>query len=156
MTNNQPQTDQPQTNQPQPKTVSDQPTLRLTNRRRFERFSFEPAYTEIRVRTMDEDTFSRLGHIHDLSEGGVRFELDEPIDPGTPVAVEIRMPGLGDGFHDLGPGRAVYAAGTIVWANEDDFPGPIRLAMTFRRFARAGDRERMMRRLLTTGTRRAA
>lgn len=132
------------------------PNLRLTNRRRFERFALEPAYTEIRVRTIDEDSFSHLGHIHDLSEGGVRFELDEPIDPGTPVAVEIRMPGLGDGINDIGPGRAVYAFGTVVWANEDDFPGPIRLAIAFRRFARAGDRERMMRQLFTTGIRRAA
>lgn len=130
--------------------------LRLVNRRRFERFAFEPAYTEIRVRTLEEDTFTRLGHIHDLSEGGVRFELDDPIDPGTPVVIEIRMPGLGDGVRDLGPGRAVYIFGNVVWANEDDFPGPIRLAVAFTSFARAGDRERMMRQVLTTGVRRAA
>ncbi|MCB9844370.1 MAG: PilZ domain-containing protein [Phycisphaeraceae bacterium] len=127
------------------------------NRRRYERFALMPMYTAIRVRLLSEERFTREGHAYDISEGGARFELDDPIEPGTPVAMEILIPGLDDGPNlDLGSGRAVQVHGNVVWTNADDLPGPVRMAIVFTRFVEAGDRERLMRRLVTGAYARAA
>ena len=127
------------------------------NRRRFERFQLPPAYTDIRVRTLDQTEFTHSGHAYDISESGIRFELDEPIAPGTPVAIEIMLPGLDEPWSsDTGPGRAVFVLANLIWVNEEDLPGPVRLAAAFTSFARAGDRERLMRQLVAGRFRRAA
>lgn len=115
----------------------------IINRRRYERFALPAMYTAITVRTLDQDRDSLEGHTYDISEGGVHFELDHPIEPGTPVAVEIFLPAsvLTD---DPEAGRIVFAFGNIVWADDSE-PGPVRLAAAFTRFARDGDRERLVR-----------
>jgi len=124
------------------------------NRRQFERFVLQPMYTRVALRRLVEDTFTREGHIHNASEGGLMFELDDPIEPGTPVAVQIHLPGL---HNDIGPGRAVFALGTIVWVADDlEEPGPVRMAVSFTRFARAGDRDRLVRQLASGRYARAA
>ncbi|TVR99784.1 MAG: hypothetical protein EA423_12140 [Phycisphaerales bacterium] len=115
------------------------------NRRRHERFMLPPMYSRLRVRRLDDPDFRYAGHIYDVSEGGVRFELDDPIEPGTPVAVEIALPGLGDpDTGDIGPGRSVFAIGNVIWVNEEDLPGPVRMAVAFTRYARTGDHERLI------------
>lgn len=110
-------------------------------------------YTGIRVRFLDSERFRHEGHAYDLSEGGVQFELDYPIDPGTPIAMEIDLP-EGDRA-DAGPGRAVFVLGNVVWADDSE-PGPVRMALAITRFARAGDKERLMRHAIDTQVRRAA
>jgi hypothetical protein len=122
------------------------------NRRRFERYSVSPMYTPVAVRFMQDEKFTQSGHAYDISEGGIQFELDRPIDPGTPIAIEIALPYLAD---DIGPGRSVFVLGNVIWADVSE-PGPCRLAMAFTRFARAGDRERLMKRLVTMRMSRAA
>lgn len=124
------------------------------NRRRFERFAVRPMYTTIAVRLMTEEKFTLSGHAYDISEGGVQFELDCPVDPGTAIAVEIALPELGD-VEDEGPGRSVFVMGNVVWADDSE-PGPVRMAMVITRFARAGDKERLLKRLTRTRMQRAA
>ncbi|MDX9910610.1 MAG: PilZ domain-containing protein [Phycisphaerales bacterium] len=127
-----------------------------TNRRQHERFVTPPMYTPISVRLLDEERYGRTGHAIDVSEGGIRFELDDPIDPGTPIAIRIDLP-LPLLAQDAGPGRAVFALGNVIWADDDDVAGgPVTHAVAFTRFARAGDRERLVRALTRSRAQRAA
>lgn len=118
-----------------------------SDRRRFARFRMPAAYTPVLVRLHDETVFVRAGHAYDISEGGIRFELDDPIEPGTPVAMQIELPrGVGPAEALDGPGRAVFVMGNVVWTDDSE-PGPVRMALAITRFARAGDQERLRARL---------
>jgi hypothetical protein len=117
-------------------------------RRRHTRFRVSPMYTRLTVRRLDATqpsadagmSSSPLpaqppeldGHIYDISEGGVRFELDEPLADGEVVLVEIALPGCQ---------RLIRAEGRIVRVNDaDDDPGPRRMALRFDRFADEGSK----------------
>ena len=123
------------------------------NRRKFERFTVRPMYTPVSVRTLDREDFAFDGHCYDLSEGGLQFELDTPIAPGTPVAIQLTLPN--PDRSDIGPGRAIFILGNVVWLDDSE-PGPVRLAVAITRFARWGDRERLMRQLGSGVYQRAA
>jgi hypothetical protein len=125
-----------------------------SNRRRFERLSLPAAYTPVQVRLLENEKFTLEGHAYDLSEGGCQFELDHPIAPGTPIAMQIELP-TQFGEVETGPGRAVFVLGNVVWLDDSE-PGPVRMAVAFTRFARAGDRERLEARLSRALSRRAA
>lgn len=126
------------------------------DRRQHERFGVIPAYTPCRIRVQRDDVFRFDGHVHDLSEGGARFEADYPIDPGTPIALEIELPQrFGDTWAPDGPGRAVFVTGNVVWCSADE-PGPAVMAVAITRFCREGDRARLVRRLTEGGFARAA
>lgn len=123
------------------------------NRRQHERFMVEPGYTGASLRVHpDEETFTRDGHVYDLSEGGVCFEMDDAIAPGTTVSMRIDLP---LSLADRGPGRSVFLTGNIVWCDADEF-GPIRMALAITRFDREGDKGRMMRALTAQHAQRAA
>lgn len=111
------------------------------NRRRQPRFLLSPMYHAVSVRRLsDGETFADTGHAYDVSAGGIQFELDNAYEPGTEVAVQIHLP---EGF-DIGPGRAVFAIGRVIWLGDLEDPGPVRMAVAFRMFPRAGDQERLM------------
>ncbi len=117
------------------------------NRRRFERFALNPGYTPVVVRTIGAKPKTLDGHSHDICEGGVRFELDVAVKPGTPVSIEITLPiDPRDPDSATLPGRRVSAYGVIAWVDESE-PGPAQMAATFERFAQAGDRDRLLGRL---------
>lgn len=119
------------------------------NRRRFERFSTRPMYTPVVVRLAGLPVGE--GHAYDISEGGVRFELDAPIPPGTPVEMTITLPGRSPETD-----RRIAVAANVVWARRDpDEPGPVQMAAAFTRFA-AADRERLLANLNTERYARAA
>ncbi|HHN77244.1 MAG TPA: PilZ domain-containing protein [Phycisphaerales bacterium] len=119
------------------------------DRRRHPRFAVTPGYTPVRLRLLTEDQFTRSGHAYDISEGGVRFEMDIPVEPGTPVAMEIMLPEQPGVLHtNDGPGRAVFVLGNVVWCDIEE-PGPANMALAITRYARSGDKERLMRRLTT-------
>lgn len=123
------------------------------NRRQHERFQVNPGYTGMKLRQHpDEAGFSLEGHVYDISEGGVCFELDMPIEPGTTVSMMIDLPSNGG---DTGPGRAVFLTGNVVWCELDE-PGASRMAVAVTRFDRAGDKERLMRTLTSRRYLRAA
>ncbi len=116
-------------------------------RRAHTRYALPTSYTAVAVRLMNEDGFSREGHAYDLSEGGMRFELDMPVAPGTPVAIRIELPGAEHlAVHEQ---RAVFVMANVVWLEQDDLeePGPVRMACVFRNFCKPGDQARLMRRL---------
>lgn len=126
----------------------------LLNRRRYERFTLPVGYSPVRVRPLGEPVQCDEGHAYDISEGGLRFELNEPIEPGTPVSIEIELPGQAS---QSVPGRSVYVIANVVWVSEDaDEPGPVRMAAAFTRFPRAGDRERLLMALSSGRYARAA
>jgi hypothetical protein len=125
------------------------------NRRQHERFRVNPGYTSTSVRVHpDETEFTRTGHIYDLSEGGIQFELDCPIEPGSTVSMQINLPGLGT-KDDIGPGRAIFITGNVIWVNMDE-PGASRMALAITRFDREGDKDRLIRALSTSRFLRAA
>lgn len=118
-----------------------------SDRRQCARYKLPVGYTAVRVRLMTEQQFTLDGHAYDISENGIQFELDLPIDPGTPVAMQIELPrGNAPLAETDGPGRAVFLLGNVVWLDDSE-PGPARMALAITRFARAGDQERLQRRL---------
>lgn len=126
------------------------------NRRRFERFALSPMYTSIALRTPDEETFQHEGHAYDISEGGMQFELDRAFEPGSRVVMRIDLPDQRfNDIGDAGPGRALFVFANVVWMDDSDV-GPARMAVTFTNFARAGDRERLLRLISRKALRRAA
>lgn len=124
------------------------PFIDPRDRRQHARFLVPPMYTPISVRPVDSESYVWHGHAYDISEGGLRFELDEPIQTGTSVGLRIELPGRGlTAKRLLGPERLpVYAIGNVVWLDDEE-PGPVRMAAVFTRFTRAGDRDRLLRRL---------
>lgn len=128
-------------------------TTHKINRRQFERFAVNPGYTSAGVRVHpDQTTFETEGHIFDISEGGICFELDIPIEPGNTISMRVDIP---SNVGDTGPGRAVFVTGNVVWCNIEE-PGPARMAMVITRYDRQGDKQRMVRALASTGYQRAA
>lgn len=127
---------------------------RMIDRRRFPRFVLEPMYTPISARTLDSETFDLEGNAYDISEGGIRFELDRPIAPGTKIALQITLPSID--AEDLGPGRSVFVFANVVWIEDEDEPAPYKMAAVFSHFARAGDRDRLLRHFATGRYRAAA
>ncbi len=121
------------------------------DRRRTERFITSPMHHAVSIRTFDADTFKYDGHAYDISEGGICFELMDPIAPGTEVGVMIHLP---IGF-DRGPGRAVFVSGRVVWLSDCTEVGPVRMGVVFDRFSRVGDQQRLHR-FLNQGICRAA
>ncbi|MEL7484904.1 MAG: PilZ domain-containing protein [Planctomycetota bacterium] len=127
------------------------------NRRQFERFALSPAYNQLAVRFTDSETFEFQGHGWDVSEGGICFELDRAIAPGTPIVMQIDLPHDSYGNPPMdGPGRSVFVFANVVWLTEDDGIGPARMAAVFTRFAREGDRERLIREFCSGRYARAA
>lgn len=126
------------------------------DRRRHPRFLVSPMYTETTVRMMDEDKFRREGHVYDVSEGGIQFELDTPIAPGTTIAMQISLPSPPITADEVdGIGRAIFVVGNVVWCDCEE-PGPARMALVITRYCRNGDRERLLKRLSKGQYQRAA
>lgn len=115
------------------------------DRRIHARFRVNPGYTPVQVRTGPDQGEAFEGHIYDISESGVCFELDHPVAPGTRVSMRIELPGF-----QAGPGRAsglsVHATGNVVWCDLEE-PGASRMAVAITRYDRAGDHERLIRAL---------
>lgn len=95
-----------------------------------------------------------LGHSYDVSEGGVQIELDDVIEPGTAVEIELVLPYTGM-LRLADDDRVVRVTGNIVWADDSE-PGPVRLAVAFSRFASAEDRTRLLEQIVCRRMLRAA
>ena len=123
-------------------------TANPIERRRNERFALAPMYTDVTVQTVSDLQFRTLeGHAYDISQCGVRIELDEPLEIGDRVGVHLGLPG-----EDV----EVHAAADVVWRYEsDDDPGPRRMALHFHDFLSTADRDRLIR-FLGSGVQRVA
>lgn len=128
--------------------------MNSVNRRRFERFALSPMYTEVKVCSLQGPLPTFEGHAYDVSEGGVQFELDRHLAPGTPVAMELTFPGAAFDPFDT-TGNTVVVVGNVVWADDSE-PGPVRMALAITRFARDTDRERLLKQMSRGRISRAA
>lgn len=121
------------------------------DRRRHARFRTPPMYHAVAVRPLDSSEASHDGHAYDLSEGGAQIELDEALAVGAEVALCLHLPA----GYESGPGRSIVVLGRVIWVEEDETPGPARIAIAFREFAREVDAARL-RRYLNQGQLRLA
>lgn len=117
----------------------------IQDRRQHVRYELPVMYTRVMLRTLDTDEFLWEGHAYDISEGGVRFELDRGIEPGTPVVMRLDLPT--SHMERRTERRSVFAFANVVWLEDEDEVGPVRMAAVFTRYARSGDRELLRRRL---------
>ena len=106
-------------------------------RREFERIRVQPMYTAVTACSSSKERSPRLeGHVYDISQGGVRIELDDPLDLGEIVSLQLDLPGTD---------AAVQAAAKVVWIHDDqDDPGPRRMALRFTEFLNSSDRSRLV------------
>ena len=110
----------------------------LRNRRAAARLKLQPMYTHIvATRSQEAGCAGMHGHVYDISNSGLRMELDEPLPTGEIIDLQIDLPGLQ---------QAISATGDIVWvhSSEDD-PGPTRMALKFKQFGSAADQLRLRR-----------
>ena len=116
--------------------------------RHNDRITVPPMYTLVRVRPEGHEQYCWTGYIYDISAGGMRFELDAPVDPGTRLEIRAMLPGSKHTSFD--------AAGAVVRIHddEDDMHGPVRMGMFFDRFGTVTDQRKLERYLSTA--RRAA
>lgn len=112
--------------------------------RRALRLKLPAMYTLVRVRLRLPETrrqrerYTWAGYIYDISETGMRFELDRMLDPGTELEVEGLLPG--------GAGSTTFRAkGRVVRIHDeaDDRFGPVRMAMAFDQFDTDEDRRHL-------------
>ena len=106
-------------------------------------------YSLLRARPAGEDQYRWTGHIYDVSLGGMRFELDCALEPGTVIEVRGVLPGRSH--------VTFSAAGTVV-RYHDDHPdlGPARMGMIFQRFSSDSDQTRLTEYLGSHGLKLAA
>lgn len=117
--------------------------------RQYPRLKVPAMYSVVRVRLADEQRYRWHGHIYDVSRSGMRFEIDELIEPGTAIAVRGMLPGL-EHVH-------FRASGHVVRIHDDaDEPGPVRMAMHFDHFESETDELRLVHYLEDHGLKRAA
>jgi hypothetical protein len=97
-------------------------------------------YSAIEVKLASDAREAMAGHAYDISRGGVSFELDRAIEPGTPVYLKLSLPewlqGLADGESDT---VSVHVRGTVVWTDDDGVAGPVRMAAAFTSFESVGE-----------------
>lgn len=110
----------------------------IMNRRAHERFRLAPMYTDVVARCCDEQNAGAIGgHAYDISEGGMRLELDQRFTPGRRLDLAVTLPGTDEPLH---------FTGEVVWRHDaDDDPGPCRMAVRIVAFATDRDRIRLLR-----------
>jgi c-di-GMP-binding flagellar brake protein YcgR len=102
-------------------------------------------YTLLRVRPIGQERYCWSGHIYDLSLGGMRFELDTSLPPGTQVELRALLPGTQH--------LTVRAVGRVVRQHnaQTGERGPARMGFCFERFESRLDHERLRKYLAGRG-----
>lgn len=108
------------------------------DRREHVRFVMPHQYTAVTVQPSGSMAIGGLeGHVYDISESGIRLELDIPLEVGSVVNFQVQLP-LGHG--------SVTGTGAVVWVNDaDDDPGPRRCALHVREYLSPADHVRLLR-----------
>ena len=117
--------------------------------RQLPRLKLPAMYTLVRVRPAGEEKYTWSGFIYDISEGGMRFEIDDAIEPGTKIEVRAMLPGATHVTFE--------ASGTVVRIHDDDdnYFGPTRMGLIFDEFKTENDHMRLNQ-YITTETQKAA
>lgn len=125
------------------------------DQRQHPRIKVPAMYTLVRARVVGSEKYTFTGHIYDVSVGGMRIELDMPVEPGTQLEVRGMLPGGGHTtFRALGRVARVHSD-----AGER---GPTILGVQFESFRSPMDRHRLVEyidarsRAQATALRRAA
>lgn len=112
------------------------PVARLADHRRQPRMKVAAMYTLMRARVVGDERYRWTGHIYDISIEGMRFELDETVEPGTAIEFRAMLPGQSQVMF-----RAV---GRVVRLHEGETGiGPVRMGMQFERFISLIDQRRL-------------
>lgn len=124
-------------------------TIGQPERRLHARFSLAPMYSDVTVQRVENLSTDRLsGHAYDISESGVRIELDEALEVGQGVALQLSLPGQD---------TPMFVAADVVWVNDElDDPGPRRMALRFTDFLIETERDRLLAYLGNAVSKRAA
>lgn len=115
--------------------------------RQHARLKLPAMYTLVRVKVQGQERFAWTGYIYDISASGMRFELDAPLAPGTPIEVRAMLPGA---TH-----TTIQATGRVIRLHDEE-AGPVRMGMVFEKFVTHHDRRRLMDYLEGSGLRLAA
>jgi len=115
--------------------------------REYDRLQLEPMYTSVTVQRAEGMSLRSVeGHAYDVSEAGIRIELDDVLTVGEPVSMSLRL-----------GAEIIFVSGRVVWVNDEiDDPGARRAAIQFTSFSSAGDRDRLVRHLGPGHRRRSA
>lgn len=110
------------------------------DRRQFDRFALQPMYTRVLVqRIVDGRMEEHEGFAYDVSEGGIRVELDERLDRGEHVNVTLELPGSSGHL-------TIQAACQVVWVTDEiDDPAMPRLALRIIKYFDAESRAGFVR-----------
>jgi len=103
--------------------------------RRHPRLSLPAAYTFVRVKPAGARRFRWSGHAYDISRGGLRFELDQPLASGTQIDIRLMAPGCQT--------QPLQLAGRVVRLHDGDEPGPVRMAAVIERCHDPHDQQRL-------------
>ncbi len=113
------------------------------------RLTLPPMYTVFRARPQGAKRFCWTGHIYDISAGGIRFELDAPIKPGTTIEFRATLPSPNP--------TTINAQGHVVRFHDDPSElGPVRMALTIDDFPNDTDKLRLQSYLRDHGLPHAA
>ncbi|MFK7791018.1 MAG: PilZ domain-containing protein [Phycisphaeraceae bacterium] len=106
------------------------------DQRQHPRIKVPAMYTLIRARVLGSTRYNWTGHIYDVSLGGVRFELDMPIEPGTQLEIRGMLPGSGH--------TTFRAVGRVARVHTDAHDqGPAIMGLAFESFQSPMDRHRL-------------
>jgi hypothetical protein len=110
---------------------------RSAERRQHERYVLPHMYTAMAIIHSRALRLERLeGHAYDISESGIRFELDEPLPPGEEIAFQLELP--------AGAGTVSGTGRVVRLFDELDDPGPRRMAIAITRYNTCDDRIRLL------------
>ncbi|MEX0652839.1 MAG: PilZ domain-containing protein [Phycisphaeraceae bacterium] len=142
---------------PAPGTDPAAPLARIAEHRAQPRLKVPAMYTLLRARLTGDERYRWTGYIYDISLDGMRFELDEAVEPGTELEFRAMLPGQSQVMF--------RAAGRIVRLHDHEpderTQGPVRMGMHFDRFVSLIDHRRLRdyltdRMFASRPTRRAA
>jgi len=112
--------------------------MQTLNRRNNERFKLGAALVWVVVgahgKTAETKGFFE-GHAYDISSEGIRIELDTALPVGTPVEIDMHMPGFNGAIRLIGEVVRVF--------DEIDDPGPRRMGVHITRGATDKDSKRL-------------
>jgi len=88
------------------------------------RFAVPAMHVPVTIRRITSMTLQRLdGHVYDLSRGGMRFEIDQPLSVDEHIHFALDLP--------CGEGSVAGTARVVRVHDELDDPGPRRMAVQF-------------------------
>jgi len=108
-----------------------------SDRRGHPRRAVSAMYSLVEAKPVGGPGLPCSGHVYDVSLGGARLELDDPVTPGTALELALHLPSELRPIRALGTVTRVYDA--------DDDPVCRRAGVRFERFHDASDELRLRR-----------